>query len=114
MRQWLKFFMVGVIQMSESSVSTFREITHLRSEVESKIMQMGRRRKSGRQLLNYLFTQPLISAKDVEETLQCSTPTANALIKDFKRLDILKEKTKSQRNRIYSFTQYIGLFEKNG
>ena len=38
--------------------------------------------------------------------------TANALIKDFHNLGILKEQTGYKRNRIFLFEEYLRLFER--
>ena len=110
--QWLKFFMVGVIQTAGSSVSTFRKITALKQHLETQTAGLGRRQANARKLLQYLFSQPVVTAKTVEEVVQVSTPTANTLLHDFTALGILKERTGYQRNRVFSFTEYLGLFEK--
>lgn len=110
--QWLKFFMVGVIQTAGSSVSTFRNITVLKQYLETEIAILGRRQANARKLLHYLFSQPVVTAKMVEEMVQVSTPTANTLLQDFTALGILKERTGYQRNRVISFVEYLGLFEK--
>lgn len=110
--QWLKFFMVGVIQTAESSVSTFRKITALKQHLETQIASLGRRQANAQKLLDYLFSQPVVTAKTVEEVVQVSTPTANSLLQEFTTLGILKERTGYQRNRVFSFAEYLGLFEK--
>lgn len=110
--QWLKFFMVGVIQTAASSVSTFRKITALKQQLETKTASLGRRQANAQKLLHYLFSQPVVTAKTVEESVQVSTPTANTLLQDFTALGILKERTGYQRNRVFSFAEYLGLFEK--
>lgn len=113
MKQWLKFFMVGVIKIAESSVSTFRKITHLRQATEKIISTAGKKKNNSQKLLDFLFSQPVITAKDVEEALQCSLPTAHSIIKDFIGLNILKEKTVRGRTHVFTFADYIELFEKN-
>lgn len=110
--QWLKFFMVGVIQTADSSVATFRKITVLKQRLEAQIARLGRKRANAQKLLNYLFSQPVVTAKDVEEVVQVSTPTANTILRDFTSLGVLKERTGYQRNRVFSFSEYIELFER--
>ena len=110
--QWLKFFMVGVIETAESSVTSFRQIIVLRERIERQIDQLGKRRPNAQILLNHLFNQPVVSAQETATVINKSIPTANALIKDFVKMDILKEKTGYQRNRVFSFVEYIQLFEK--
>lgn len=110
--QWLKFFMVGIIQTAESSVATFRKITHLKQELALKVSSLKVKQVNARKLLNHLFSQPVVTAKDIMKLLDVTSPTANTLLKEFTRLKILKEKTGYQRNRVFSFTEYLALFEK--
>ncbi len=110
--QWLKFFMVGVIETAESSITSFRKIIILREKIDNQIIQLGKRRPTAQLLLNHLFHQPVITAQETAKVINKSIPTANTLIQDFVKMGILKEKTGYQRNRVFSFVEYIKLFEK--
>ena len=111
--QWIKFFLVAVIETSKNGTETFKEILKLREELEGKtIIPLGRKIPFARQLLNYLYSRPVITVLDVEEDLAVSSATANAIIKDFQKLGILKEQTGFKRNRIFIFDRYMRLFEK--
>ena len=110
--QWLKFFMVGVIQTAESSATTFRLITELRKRMQNKITTLGRKQHNAAKLLEYLYSQPVVTAQEVEKVIQSSAPTAHALLKDFIKLGILTERTGYRRNRVFSFKAYLDLFEK--
>jgi Fic family protein len=58
-----------------------------------------------------LFSKPIINVQEAQELLKVTAPTANALLQDFVRLKILKERTGYQRNRVFSFVAYLRLFE---
>jgi hypothetical protein len=53
-----------------------------------------------------------VTVSDVMTNLDVTKQTANALIKDFYNLGILKEQTGYKRNRIFVFEEYLRLFER--
>ncbi len=107
---WVRFFLSGVAQTAIKGKAVFRQILSLRTEVEHSILSMGKRAPAARRALNLLYRKPIISASDLEQTLQVSTPTANALIKALIEQEILVEITGQQRGRLYSFDRYLNLF----
>ncbi|MCB0521949.1 MAG: Fic family protein [Lewinellaceae bacterium] len=107
---WLKFFMAGVIETSESSIQTFRNILILKERIEAQLFTLGKKQGNARQLLQFLFSKPVVNAKDVADAIHGSAPTANSLLADFVRLQILEETTGYQRNRIFHFKPYLDLF----
>lgn len=107
---WLQFFMEGVIQTSESSVTTFKKITFLREQLIVQIATLGRKHANAKLFLDFLFSHPVVNIQDVMGEVNISMPTANSLLKDFVRLKILKERTGYRRKRVYSFTPYLELF----
>ena len=109
--QWIKFFLTGIIETSETSVKTLNEIICLKSNIEGKIISMGKRAKSAMILLNALFKEPALNVKKVENITNLSPRSANNLIKIFVETGILVEMTGYQRNRIFIFEQYLNLFE---
>jgi Fic family protein len=111
LNQWLKFFLEGVKQTSESSIQTFQNIIELRNRLEKNaIMTLGKKAKIAHELLNYLYTQPVVEAGDVAVALEINISTALRLIDDFVRLKILVEMTGYKRNRVFGFKKYISLF----
>ena len=107
---WVRFFLQGVTEMATTGRDVFRQVLVLRTEVEHAVLELGKRAVNGRALLNLLYRKPVVSAADIETALSVSTPTANALIRDFERLGMLKEITGQQRGRAYSFARYLRLF----
>jgi Fic family protein len=110
--QWIKFFLVAIIETCEDGVNTFQQILRLRDEIEGqKILSLGKRIPKAKELMAVLYTNPAVSGAVVASSLKISPPTANSLIEDFMRLGILKEVTGSKRNRLFVFSDYMKLFQ---
>jgi Fic family protein len=111
MNQWLKFFMVGVIETSKNSIQAFKDIIELKEKIYSqKLNGLGKKRIKGELLLQELFKNPITSVTDVMQKISTTRPTANTLVKDFQKLGILRELTGFKRNRIFLFSDYIKIF----
>jgi Fic family protein len=111
--QWIKFFLVAVIETAQSGSNTFRDVLSLREDIEGqRIIKLGRKLPLAKELLFYLYKKPVVTALDVEEDLKISKPTANAILKNFQQIGILKEQTGYKRNRIFIFEEYLRLFER--
>jgi len=109
--QWIRFFLVAVVETARNGADTFKEILSLRKEIEDKrIITLGKRIPLAKEFIIYLYKNPVVTALGVEEDLKVSKQTANTLIKDFQRLEILREHTGFKRNRIFVFDEYIKLF----
>ena len=61
--------------------------------------------------MKYLYKKPVVTVQDIKEELNLSLPTANSLVSDFEKLEILNEKTGYKRNREFEFTEYLKLFK---
>ncbi|WP_111672740.1 Fic family protein [Algoriphagus litoralis] len=113
-RRWLEFFLVGVIETTESSILTFQKIIALRNRIElTQLIQLGKKQMDAKRLINELYKQPIIDSAYVSEKLEIHPSTSNRLIKDFLDLGILEELTGYKRNRIFAFSEYIHLFSKS-
>ena len=109
--QWLLFFLNGVKETSQNGILTLDLIQKLQKKCGEKIKTMGRRADLGHNLLNFLFTTPIINASRISKALNISFPTASALISDFEKNGILHEVTGYVRNRLFSFSEYINIFK---
>jgi Fic family protein len=100
---WTKFFLRGVIDVSNEASRTAREI-----------LDLWERHRNGshvQPLLDYLFEQPLVTIRMVERRLDCSYRAATKHVRRLVEDGLLRETTGYQRNRRYRFDPYLALFE---
>jgi len=110
--QWIRLFLVGVAETAEKSKKTFECIITLRHRLEMEILTLGKRAKTGQQLLKILYSRPIVTAKIVGKQMSITHPAANQLLKDFQKIGILQELTGFKRNRLFAFKEYLDLFGK--
>lgn len=111
--RWIKFFLTGIVQTAEKSAATLHKIIALKADIESRhIMTMGKRSQNGMRVLNKLFENPFITAKDVQKQTDLSAKAANDLIQIFVDKQILQERTGNRRNRKFMFKTYIECFKE--
>lgn len=109
---WLKFFLRGVREVSDQATETARQIFKLREEHRKTIKKkMGS--GAGLHLLDYLYKKPMINVRMVERRLKISFVTANKLVDQLVKLEILTETTGRQRDRRYEYLPYLALFESS-
>jgi Fic family protein len=108
---WLKFFLRGIYEVSQSATATARSILNLRETHREIIGQKISSSNYGLRLLDLLFQQPIVTVRLVEEHLQCAYVTASKTVDQFVELGLLKEITGWQRNRLYRYEPYMALFQ---
>lgn len=107
---WVRFFLQGVSETATKGRDVFGKILVLRTDVEQRILGLGKRAPNARAALNLLYRRPLVAAADLERELEVSAPTAQVLVKDLMKLKILTEVTGQMRGRLYEFQPYLALF----
>lgn len=114
MLQWLKFFLSGILETSEKSIQTFKDIIQLKNSIEQQlpIYFNIRRIENVKRILTVLYQNPVTSAAQLQEELQLDKSTAARLINDFVKLGWLKELTGFKRNRLFVFEEYMNIFNK--
>lgn len=108
---WLAFFLQGIVDTSEQAVETARRVIHLRELGIKKISTFGRSAEKAMTVYHHLFRSPMIRVKDVEQIVSLTNPAALTLVDKFLHAGILKELTGFKRNRVFSFADYVTLFE---
>ncbi|HBV01411.1 MAG TPA: cell filamentation protein Fic [Candidatus Taylorbacteria bacterium] len=112
LEHWIKFFLVGVAETSRNGKMTFEKIVALREKAEEAILTLGKRAHIGRELLRFLYTQPVVNVRQITQKLGVTSPSAHSLTSAFVRIGILKELTGHKRNRLFSFSEYVKIFGK--
>lgn len=108
---WIRFFLVAIRDTAELGATTFKSILHLRTDIERRILKLGRRAGRARNALELLYRQPVVSVGEMADHLGVSHQTANRLAGDFVGLGVLIETTGFRRNRRFAFGEYLQLFE---
>lgn len=110
---WIHFFLLAVEQTAGRATNGLEEIIKLKERlINEKLSKLGRKIKTAQMLLTFLFSFPVVPVKKVEKFLELSPRAANAIVKDFENLGILKEITGYKRNRLFIFNDYLKILEK--
>lgn len=114
LEQWITFFLVGVIETSKSSIQVFKDIITLKSDIENeRLPKLGSKTEKGMKVLKVLFQNPIITSNKLVEELNIANSTANRILVDFEKLNIIQEYTGFKRNRKFIFKEYFDLFNRN-
>ena len=112
LREWLIFFLHGVEETARASAELFRQILALKERVEREVLPRfaARRQDNVQSLMRELYARPIVDVKRASTRLNVTANTASALIQDLVASGVLLEVTGQQRNRLFSFRQYLDLF----
>lgn len=112
LREWLLFFLHGVVETAQSSISVFKSILLLKAKIDREILPRFsvRRQENAQQLMQQLYHKPIIDIKAVIELLETTPNTAGTLVDDLVSYGVLTEITGQKRNRLFVFRDYLGLF----
>ena len=108
---WVSFFLQGVVEVATDASETVSRVITLRDGLREQLTRdFGRRSGNAIQVLDNLFTYPLISVRDAVEITGLSQPAANRLVNDLAEAGILRESTGRKRDRLFRFDSYLDLF----
>jgi Fic family protein len=108
--QWFKFFLTGVIEISEKGIATFEGIFNLQKTLNDRIFALRLRASDADKVINRLYKNPVIDAEETGKIIGKTPKSAYKLIAEMEKIGILKEITGGQRGRLYIFHEYIDLF----
>jgi len=109
---WLKFFLRGVIEVSENAIQSAREIIALKENSIKKLIEYKVGGTNAIRLLDLLFDNPTVSIREVAEKLNISPVAANKLVNKMVELGILLEITGKERYQKFAFIDFIKIIEK--
>ena len=109
--QWIKFFLVGVIETAKNSIETFDGTLKLQKDIDAKIQTLGARSSKAQLLMEHLYQHPMIDATKAKEITNLSYPSVYKLLEELEKLGVLNEITGGKRSKQYQFMDYIRLFK---
>ena len=108
---WLKFFLIGVVEVANESTDTARKIVSLREEHRNKLIDAsGKGAANALKLLEILYQKPIITVNVIRDELGVSVQAANKIAERFQSLGLLFEFTGNQRYRVFRYDPYVEIF----
>ncbi|MEO8448137.1 MAG: Fic family protein, partial [bacterium] len=111
--QWIKYFLVGIQEVSIKSINTLKQVIELKTQMENEIYKWKRRTISGLKLMQHLFRVQVVTIYDVQKISGLSKKSAGELVKLFEEKKFITELTGNIRNKVYIFKPYMNLFNEN-
>ena len=98
--EWIKFILRGIRDQSRAGVNRLERLRSLRSSYQS-IIDTNRNPKRMTKVVDFLFSRPILSVKQLSDELNLPVKTAGEYINLLVTKGLLKEITGKSRNRIY-------------
>ena len=109
---WIKYYLRALRSCADDIVKRAWAIDSLLEDCSNKLENKPAGvRKNANQLLNQLCTTPVITINDVAGLISSTYKTAQKLVGSFVELGILKQQDAKQRNKTYSFKEYLVILE---
>ncbi len=98
--EWVRFYLIGVIQQSTEAIENIRKLMQLRSSFQDKLKN---NKASGNAILlvEKLFANPFLSIPTAAKYLELTYPAAKNTVENLVRMGILEEVGSRQRNKLY-------------
>ena len=97
---WITYFLTGVARQAHEAIDDAERVLQLQATYHDNLNE-ARARPAAHALVDRLFINPFITARDAAAALDVSDPTARAAINDLVDLKILEEQTGRQWGRLY-------------
>ncbi len=83
----------------------------VQKSMDARLKPLGYRAADARKVIDSLYRHPVTDAAGVSKITGKSNVSAYKLIAGLEKVDILREITGGQRDRVYVFKDYIDLFK---
>jgi len=109
--QWISFFFKGLIETAEAGLMSIKKILTLQSEKKELLWKNKLSSPYAIGILDFLFTNPYVTIKDIENQFDISFQSASTLIRQFEKIGILKENTGRKRDKKFLFKEYVDILK---
>ena len=106
---WLKFFLEGVTETAGQAIETAKNILHLLTKDRQKIESLGRPAASALIVHHYLEKHSITDIGKIAKHCKITIPTVTKSIQYLEELEIVREITGKERNKIYAYKKYLDI-----
>ena len=110
--QWIKFFLQAIYESAEDAIVTIDKLTALHERNIIAINGMGRAAKTALRLFSYLEENPIIEIQKTAAALDTTFKTISDSVRRLCEMNILTQNSGEQRNRTFSYADYIDILRE--
>lgn len=107
---WLRFFLRGVSSQAQDSLVRMQRLEAIRTKYEPLVKSDRNSERMGA-VLDFLFARPILSTKQLAESIGMPFKTARQYIEKLAKAGILREVTGNARNQIYRADDIFGAMD---
>ena len=110
--KWLRFFATAVESSARQAVEMVKALNALGNQDRERIAGLGRIAPSCLQVYQTLFRRPVMRIADIGAITAQSANTVNKMLGELTRLGIVEEVTGQKRNRVYQYSAYLAILNR--
>ncbi len=106
--EWIRFFLYGVITQANDAINNIQRLVALKDTYEKKLISK-KASGSATRLVDYLFSNPIITIPRAADYLQITYPPAKNALESLKEMGILIEQNDTRRGRMFVAHEIISI-----
>jgi len=110
--EWLSFFLEGIESTARNALATAQKLVRLFEQDNGKVKKIGGIASSTLRIFNKLRERPILTIREACERTGLSFPTVSKAMNALVDLDIVRELTGGQRNRVFVYVNYLDILNK--
>jgi Fic family protein len=109
---WLRFFLRGIREQAKNSIARMEQLQRIRNRYQY-IVDKNRNPKRMSAVIDYLFTRPIFTVKQISNELAIPVKTAQDYLSKLEQEYVLREITGYARNRIFQADEILHVLSQN-
>ena len=109
---WLRFFLTGVMETATEATDAAQKLWALFDRDRRRIQEQGKIAGTALRIHDLLQQRPIISIAAACKALELTHPAVNKSLHKLEEMNIVKEVTGKQRNRLYWYESYMSILNK--
>jgi Fic family protein len=109
---WLRFFLVGITETATEATDAAQKLWALFDRDRRQIQELGKIAVTALRVHDLLQQRPIISVTAACKALDLTHPAVNKSLRKLEEMNIVREITGRQRNRLFAYDGYIQILSE--
>lgn len=111
---WLLFFVDAIADTANKAVRTAQDLNALLATDKARLVELGRLSGSASQVMDALFSHPVVNISSLHQQTGLTQATVGKVLDALEQqLGLVREITGQKRNRVYAYSAYIDILNRD-